>query len=243
MHYLYRIYNNFKLYGILLTINRIIFFIYIYSSSFIRKKINLDKIILKKKQSLNYYFNFFDCDKGYEVYPPYHFSWTKKKFSNLGPVYEKYLKKFRNKKISILEIGVYRGKSMASFLSYFQKALYFGIDIMPNLNEFKSQRARIFKSNSTIFNLKNLNNVKFNFIIDDGSHIKKEVIQNFNKFSSLIKKGGYYIVEDVNENIFEYFKKFYKANCNVNKFSFKLYKNRRQSNSVLIIQKNVKIFK
>lgn len=244
MHYLIRIYNNYKLYGIFLTINRIFFFIFINLLSVLKNKKNLDEIHLKKNQSLNYYFNFFNCDKGSKVYPPYHFSLSKQKFSNLGPMYEKYLNKFRKKKISILEIGVYRGKSMATFLKFFAKSKYYGIDTMSHLNEFTSKRSFLFEANSTKFHVRHFRNIKFDFIIDDGSHIKNEVIQNFKKFSNLLKKNGFYFIEDI--DVAQYYNKSgennYKNWMNKlkknKKFKLKFYKNKINNNSVLIVAKN-----
>ena len=45
---------------------------------------------------------------------------------------------------------------------------------------------------------KNFNKKKFKIIIDDGSHLLKDIIHNLKFFFQFLDYGGYYIIEDYN---------------------------------------------
>jgi hypothetical protein len=172
----------------------------------IKNKINLDTQVLNL-QSLNDLFNYFGTDKGTEVIDPYQ-----KKSTNLdqkfighgyGEFYEKYLNIFKDKKINILEIGTWKGASVAAFYHYFKKAIIFCID--KNFKfQFKSNRVNFFKCDTEKFNeVNDFNNYLkgkkidyFDVIIDDGSHKYQDILNNFQRFFKRIKTGGYYIIED-----------------------------------------------
>ena len=64
------------------------------------KKINLDNKKLPKS-NFSQLFNYFNTDKG-KIFRRLD---IKQKTNNYGPYYEKHLKKLKNKKLNILEIG------------------------------------------------------------------------------------------------------------------------------------------
>ena len=74
------------------------------------KKINLDNKILPKS-NFNKLFNYFNTDKS-KIFRRFD---IKQKTNNYGPFYEKHLKKLKNKKLNILEIGCYMGSSQLRF--------------------------------------------------------------------------------------------------------------------------------
>ena len=95
----------------------------------LKKKINLDNKKLKFK-NLEDLFNYFGTDKGSKILDPYN-SRQKKIFvkgHNFGKFYEKNLKKIKNKEINVLEIGVWKGASTASFFYYLPNAKFVAID-------------------------------------------------------------------------------------------------------------------
>ena len=162
-----------------------------------------------KIDTLNELFNFFGTDKGTDVINPY------KKKDNLidknlighgySEFYETYLNNFKNKKINILEIGTWKGASVAAFYHYFKKAVIFCID--KNFKfEFKSNRVNFFNCDTENFDdIKKLENlliqkdsISLDIIIDDGSHKYFDILSNFQNFFKRIKPGGYYIIEDFN---------------------------------------------
>ena len=94
-----------------------------------KKKINLDKKKLKYN-NLENLFNYFGTDKGSKVLDPYS-NLKKRSFikgHNFAKFYEKNLKKIKNKKINVLEVGVWKGASTASFFYYFPNATFVSID-------------------------------------------------------------------------------------------------------------------
>ena len=165
---------------------------------FFKRRINLDKKI--KYKTLDNLFNYFGTDKGTknpDDLNPNEFG------HGFAESYEKHLNKFKNEKINFLEIGTSEGASLASFTQYFSNANIYGIDRNFKL-KYKSKR--IFFFNCDTKNKKDLEKFKkkiqknnFKIIIDDASHILKEIINNLRFFFPLVAKDGYYIIEDFNQ--------------------------------------------
>jgi len=117
--------------------------------------------------------------------------------------YEKVINRFRDiKNIGILEIGVQGQQSINLWLSYFNYAHIYGIDI--DEKENNNDRVTLFKGDQS--KLSDLQNIasKFNpiypivFIIDDGSHIPEHQILTFDfLFNNVLQNGGVYIIEDI----------------------------------------------
>jgi len=124
-------------------------------------------------------------------------------FNNLSylDVYEKYFLEYRDKNISILEIGVRSGDSLRTWKSYFKHGEIYGIDIDPNSQQFEEKRVRIeIGSQDDIRFLKTCfgEKTKFDIIIDDGSHVNRLTIKSFEYlFNNRLKSGGIYIIEDL----------------------------------------------
>ena len=174
----------------------------------LKNKINLDKQELQIT-SLNDLFNHFGTDKGTEVINQYQQTSSKTDQKLIGhgyaQFYEKYLNIFKSDKINILEIGTWKGASVAAFYHYFKNAIIFCID--KNFKfQFESNRVFFFncdtENSSEIHDLKKNLTKKdteyFEIIIDDGSHNYKDILSNFCNFFKSIKSGGYYIIEDFN---------------------------------------------
>lgn len=168
----------------------------------IRKKTNLDNLLLKKKKSLNEVFNYFGTDKGTDVKNPYSKTSKNKVGHGFGKFYEKYFCKFRNKNFNFLEIGTWKGASLASFHFYFKKAYIYGID-RNFKNNYSSRRLESIYCDTTdksdLNNLKKkFKKTKFKIIIDDGSHLLNDIISNLKFFFKFLDKGGFYVIEDFN---------------------------------------------
>jgi hypothetical protein len=173
-----------------------------------KKKIDLD---LKKLDfvSLNELFNFFATDKGSAVNNPYS-----KNIDNLhtnimghgyAKFYEFHFNHFKNKEIKLLEIGTWKGASVASFYYYFNKAIIFCLDRNYKF-QFKSNRINFFYCNTrNSDDLKKFEDLLINkksenldLIIDDASHIYSDILINFKNFFKKVKSGGFYVIEDFN---------------------------------------------
>ncbi len=119
--------------------------------------------------------------------------------------YDCHLRKFRNKKINLLEIGVggydrpnKGGKSLRMWKSYFPKANVFSVDIH-NKSRVQEKRIKIFRGSQAdeAFMKEVVSRTgSLDIIIDDGSHINEHVIKTFEILFPHLKLGGVYIIED-----------------------------------------------
>lgn len=115
-------------------------------------------------------------------------------------VYERYLSRFRGKKIKILEIGVSQGGSLQMWRNYFgPEAQIFGIDINPECRTLEEENIKIFIGSQSDRNfLRNIRNEigMVDILIDDGGHTMNQQIVSFEELFSIVKEDGVYICED-----------------------------------------------
>lgn len=117
-------------------------------------------------------------------------------------IYPTFIDKLRDESISILEIGIDRGKSYKVWSEYFSKAKIWGMDI--NL-EYETERGKVFLGDqSKTDDLKKICNHIIStgndckLIIDDASHVPEHQLSTFYfLFKELLLPGGVYIIEDV----------------------------------------------
>ncbi len=177
-----------------------------------KNKISIDPQNFQDK-SLDELFNFYGSDKANI------FRNTKSKGHGFSNFYTSQFSDLKNKKINILEIGSYAGASAASFVKFFNNSKVFCFDI--NISNFRYKSKNIFvygvdannkiKINKIIKKIFSKNNFeKFDIIIDDGSHLLSDIIQNLNYFFKNLKSGGIYVIEDFKHP------NYYKYNRNIN---------------------------
>jgi len=124
-------------------------------------------------------------------------------FSGLSylDIYEKYFEQFRNKRLSIFEIGVRDGASLRTWKSYFKRGNVYGIDIDPRCKAFEEKRIHVeIGSQDDEEFLRDCfgSNKSFDIIIDDGSHINKMTLASFEYlFNQRLNNKGIYIIEDL----------------------------------------------
>jgi hypothetical protein len=143
--------------------------------------------------NFNYYCNLFGSDKGDAFFNSNHYAdW-----------YQKWFAPIRDQVTNICEIGVYNGSSTKAFKSYFHNAEIIGLDIddKSQYNEDRIITKICDQSNpqhlQSFVDECNLNNLKFDIILDDGSHDVSHQQLSFGKLFQLIKPGGFYIIEDL----------------------------------------------
>lgn len=109
--------------------------------------------------------------------------------------YERHLSKWRDQEITILEIGVAGGASIKMWREYFTKAKVYGIDNNPDC---AGDGIFIGDHNDTNFMANTLAEIGFcDLVIDDGSHVGHDMKHLFKRiFTTMVKSGGLYIVED-----------------------------------------------
>ena len=126
-------------------------------------------------------------------------------------VYEKYFDNIRDQKLKILEIGIADGKSLLMWSDYFQNSTIIGIDIHKiDIQEKKLNRNNIKVHQGSQSDEKFIDEIideygSFDIIIDDGSHLKKDVIKSFHLLFPHLNNDGLYVVEDIQTSYNHFF--------------------------------------
>lgn len=107
-------------------------------------------------------------------------------------IYETELDKTND--ISLLEIGIYQGHSIAMWQKYFVNSEIIGIDI--DLSQIKYNLQRVIRADATK-PIPALTGRQFDYIIDDGSHRLEEQIKSLEALWPQLKIGGKYFIEDI----------------------------------------------
>jgi hypothetical protein len=129
---------------------------------------------------------------------------TNKLYHQYEYFYEDKLKHLRNRKIKLLEIGIFEGNSLRMWKEYFPKAEIYGIDVVDDLL-FTEERIHTFKADQgKRHQLKQLMDElgKFDVIIDDGSHRVDHQQISMGVCFPYLKNGGHYIMEDLHTSYF-----------------------------------------
>jgi hypothetical protein len=121
-------------------------------------------------------------------------------------LYDNLLRKKKESALNVLEIGIWHGGSIKLWNDYFTIANIYAIDIM-HINDVwdnikNNERIILYTSTnaydipffkSTFFD----NNIKFDFILDDGPHTLESMIQFIILYSQIMTDDGILIIEDV----------------------------------------------
>lgn len=115
--------------------------------------------------------------------------------------YERYLGLDRQAELTVLEIGVYRGQSLAMWRDYLERSKIVGIDIDPACRQYANPLGRVHVEIGSQDDPEFLAQVvaehgPFDMVLDDGSHLQAHVIASFKSLWSAVKPGGLYVVED-----------------------------------------------
>ena len=123
------------------------------------------------------------------------------KWIHYFPIYEKFLHRFCNTTVTIIEIGVSKGGSLQMWERYLgPMATVIGIDIDSSCKKHEEGNihVRIGDQSDKEF----LKNIVDEFgipdiVVDDGSHFMKDVLASFNYLYPILSKNGVYLVEDM----------------------------------------------
>lgn len=116
--------------------------------------------------------------------------------------YEKYFAGLRERPISLLELGVYKGGSLQMWHDYFSSGKIVGLDINPNPLAEVPERVKFYQGSQD--NAELLKKIVeenapdgFDIIIDDAAHIGTLARASYAYlFSNHLKTGGIYVIED-----------------------------------------------
>ena len=136
------------------------------------------------------------------------------KWKKYFSIYESLFGKFKNKKITFIEIGVQDGGSLEIWKKYFGKeARIIGIDNNPECKKFENANFEIFIGSQSDKNFwKEFYKIigKVDIILDDGGHTNDQQTISLIKSIDNIKNGGLYVVEDVHSSYIKYYGNPYK---------------------------------
>jgi hypothetical protein len=110
---------------------------------------------------------------------------------------------------NFVEVGVLNGSSLKMWKEYFPNAQIHGIDINPKCKQYEEDRINIYigDQNDDQFLSKISKEIpEIDIFLDDGSHITQHQIKTFNHLFNNIKKGGFFVIEDL-RNSYEEFNK------------------------------------
>ena len=133
--------------------------------------------------------------KSFKTAPKYSIKW-----SNYFEIYENLFKKFVNKKITFVEIGIGNGGSLFMWKKFFgKKARIIGIELNPDAKKLEKFGFEIFIGDQAdpLFWKKFYQKVgKIDILLDDGGHANLQQITTLVESINFIKPGGMIIIED-----------------------------------------------
>ena len=121
-----------------------------------------------------------------------------------GRIYERYFRRFRYRRMKLLEIGIggyesgFGGESLTAWRAYFPLGRFVACDLYPRPG-MASRRTHIYQMDqSSVADLERLaaEEGPFDIIIDDGSHVSQHQILTFRHLFGALKDHGIYVVED-----------------------------------------------
>jgi hypothetical protein len=123
------------------------------------------------------------------------------KHENYFGVYDRCLEPFRDRPITLLEIGVQHGGSIQMWKRFLHPdSTVVGLDIYPACKQYEEPGIRIFigdQSDKTFLEEVISQVGPVDVVIDDGSHIPSHQIASFEYlFAEGLAQGGVYVVED-----------------------------------------------
>ncbi|MFG0831070.1 class I SAM-dependent methyltransferase [Pseudomonas sp. CJQ_7] len=123
------------------------------------------------------------------------------KWTHYFPIYEKHLTEWRNKTITVLEIGVSKGGSLQMWKRFFGPlATIVGIDINSDCQAFEEDgiHVRIGDQSDPDFLSRLVEEFgPFDIVLDDGSHQMEHIRKSFEYLYPKVSKNGIYIIEDL----------------------------------------------
>ena len=141
------------------------------------------------------------------------------KWSNYFEIYENLFKRFINKKITLVEVGIGNGGSLFMWRNYFgKKAKIIGIELNPEAKKLEKKGFKIFigdQSNPDFWKKFYKKIGKIDILIDDGGHTNLQQITTLMESVNHINYDGMIIVEDTHTSFMNN-----KGFKNTSRFSF-----------------------
>ena len=125
------------------------------------------------------------------------------KWSSYLPVYEEAFAPLRDRKVSLLEIGIQNGGSLEIYSRYFLSfERLVGCDINPDCEKlhYQDPRIRVVVGDANTDEVeKQILDISdaFDIILDDGSHVSADIIRTFARYWKHVRPGGIFVAEDL----------------------------------------------
>ncbi len=123
------------------------------------------------------------------------------KWNHYFDIYERHLRSFRGRDITIVEVGIYSGGSLQMWRDYFgPKCQIVGVDIEPACKSYENASIRVFIGDQADrgFWRKFKQEVGMvDIVIDDGGHSQLQQIVTLEEMLPCLNPGGVYICEDI----------------------------------------------
>jgi hypothetical protein len=127
-----------------------------------------------------------------------YYNTDKATYHHFTEIYETYFSTLKEKKLNILEIGIFNGGSLRTLKDYFYNSNIYGIDF-DRSKCFSEDRILSECGDQTDINFLNnvFSNVNFDIIIDDGGHTMPQQQISLETLLPRLKSDGIYILEDL----------------------------------------------
>lgn len=125
--------------------------------------------------------------------------------------YESFLRPMRFTNVSVLEIGVLKGSSLAMWAEYFSGGQVVAIDVEPSAKQFETEHARVeIADQGNVADLIRIATTygPFDLIVDDGSHFWDHQITSLRYLLPFVKPGRFYVLEDLDTSYGTYVTQF-----------------------------------
>jgi hypothetical protein len=109
-------------------------------------------------------------------------------------VYAREMKKIRD--VDLLEVGVWEGHSLAMWQEYLRVSRVVGVDVDVSRCKFDVDVRECDATNRIAVDAV-LGDLKFDYIIDDGSHRVDHQVESFRLLWDRVKPAGKYFIEDI----------------------------------------------
>mgnify|MGYP001338635071 CR=1 FL=1 len=133
--------------------------------------------------------------KSFKSSPKYSIKW-----SNYFEIYENLFKRFKNKKITLVEVGIGNGGSLFMWRNYFgKKAKIIGVELNPEAKKLEKNGFKVCigdQSNPVFWKNFYKKFGKIDILIDDGGHTNLQQITTLMESMNHINYGGMIVVED-----------------------------------------------
>lgn len=120
-------------------------------------------------------------------------------------VYERYLRSWRLRRFTLLELGVWRGNSLRMWNAFFPRATVVGLDLEPAAVERAPEFEIAVGSQADPDVLDGIlaRHPDVRLVVDDASHITSLTIASFRHLFPRLPRGSLYIIEDTSPTTYE----------------------------------------